>query len=252
MDIHHDDIMKGIDQPPADIRSKSKVAHVFYAEWKIKAMLDYRVYQLSKSLMNNTFSSSKTSNYEHPFHASNDVIPYIDKICYRLPDHIRAEGGLGLHIDMNPIDRFKTHRYRPIQSFISLTDHYDSTHGGLQLIPNFHGEFIRLHSKKYAKLHQMVQTVIVRRGSVVYWDNRLPHKTCELLEVDDSREVIYFSYLPNVSYNIEYLKKQYDHIKKNILPPSFCLSDDMKIAADRNWSLDKLNNEFKRLNPHLP
>ncbi len=27
---------------------------------------------------------------------------YFDRICWRLPDHIQSEGGLGLHLDLNP------------------------------------------------------------------------------------------------------------------------------------------------------
>lgn len=57
--------------------------------------------------------------------------------AYRLPDHIQAEGGLGLHLDRNPYDPYllcptvtkKLLKYRPIQSWIGLTDHYGSKSG---------------------------------------------------------------------------------------------------------------------------
>ena len=246
------------------VRGKSKVANIFYADWKIQTMLDDRVYQLSKSLMDYTFSSSTKSNYTHPFGYSNDVVPYIDLVCYRLPDHIRAEGGLGLHIDANPVDRFKTHRFRPIQSIVALTDHYGGESGGLKVVPKFHkqfdeyfsksidaqteisGEFFRLHSKSYSKLHSMVCPLTVPAGSVVYWDNRLPHQTCEKLTSNDSREVIYFAYLPTIPLNVDYHKKQYEHIKQNIPPPSYC---DNKITVDRNWPIDFMEHKFNLLKP---
>ena len=91
--------------------------------------------------MLNTFSSSIENKFERPLGFSDDVLPCIDRICYRLPDHIRREGGLGLHIDRNPYHPYKTDRFRPIHSFISLTDHYDFQSGGLQLIDKFHNEY---------------------------------------------------------------------------------------------------------------
>lgn len=105
--------------------------------------------------------------YEHPLGYSSDALLFLDGIslkqfynnksiikniyifslshyfsqnkgtAYRLPDHIQAEGGLGLHIDRNPFDPYlqaptvtkKLLKYRPIQSWIGLTDHYGSKSG---------------------------------------------------------------------------------------------------------------------------
>jgi hypothetical protein len=60
-DINHDDIINGIIPPPNNIRNKSVVANIYYSYWKLKTMLDDRVYQICKSLMNNTFSSDLKS-----------------------------------------------------------------------------------------------------------------------------------------------------------------------------------------------
>ena len=101
-------------------------------------------------------------------------------------------------------------------------------------------------SSKYSKLHNEIKTINMTKGSVVFWDNRLPHQTCNLLESIDSREVIYFSYIPDVPMNKIYFKKQYENIINNVPPPSYNKSNEQ---VDRNWNIIKLDNEFIRLKP---
>lgn len=119
--------------PPEGIRKKSEISHIIYPAWKLRAQLDSRIQRLYKNLMDVTFASGKLPGYQHPFGSSESLIPFLDMVCYRLPDHVRAEGGLGLHIDRNPLEPFKDiQRFRPIQSFIALVDHYGSEHGGIK------------------------------------------------------------------------------------------------------------------------
>jgi tRNA(His) 5'-end guanylyltransferase len=47
------------------------------------------------------------------------------------------------------------------------------------------------------------------------------HATCDHLVSFDSREVIYFSYLPNNEKNKSYHKKQADNLKNNVAPPAY-------------------------------
>jgi hypothetical protein len=225
--IDHNAIMNGTKPPPDDVRGKSVTSNIRFPEWKLNVQFDSRIYMLTKTLMDATFSSGTTPNFEHPLGQSvGDLIPYIDIVCYRLPDHIRAEGGLSLHMDRNPYNPYgaSLKKFRPIQSFVSLVDHYGGESGGLQLVSGFHkeydtyfkniiidptnteGEFFRMHSKSYVSLQKRVQPLNVPKGSVVYWDNRLPHQTCAKLTSFDSREVVYFSYLPNVPINAKLLK----------------------------------------------
>lgn len=95
----------------------------------------------SKDLINATYSSGSEPGFTHPFGHSNDVLPFIDHVAYRLPDHIMAEGGLSLHIDRNPHRPFSGQYFRPIQSWIALTDHYGGESGGLLVVPGFHLEY---------------------------------------------------------------------------------------------------------------
>lgn len=58
-------------------------------------------------------------------------------------------------------------------------------------------------------------------GSVVYWDNHLPHATCRKLTSRDSREVFLFSYIPDIPLNRDYYKRQQEHKAAGLQPPAF-------------------------------
>jgi hypothetical protein len=135
---------------------------------------------------------------------------FIDRVCYRLPDAIRAEGGLLPHLDRNPHDPYllesKTGltKWRPIQGFVALTDQYAGQSCGLRCVRGFHreideyfardegtsennqekqresgGEFYRPQHNKHRRLYERCQPVDCAAGAVVLWDNRIPHATAE-------------------------------------------------------------------------
>jgi ectoine hydroxylase-related dioxygenase (phytanoyl-CoA dioxygenase family) len=268
IDIDHEKILSGETKPSPDVRIKAKPSRIFYNKWKIDAHTNPKVYRCIKALMNRTFSTGVCPGFEHPMGESTDILAYIDRICYRTPDHIRAEGGLGLHLDRNPIDPYLLESnglkmWRPIQAFIALTDQYGSESGGLRVVRGFHNEideyfsnghtedvndkgcFFRLNSKSHAKLEKRCQPVNVRRGSIVCWDNRLPHATAQKFTSHDTREVIYIGYLPNVKLNIKYIKDQLNHINQNIAPPAYY--DDPTEHVDRNWNDCELTPLQKQL-----
>lgn len=92
--------------------------------------------------------TGKTKGFEHPFGPTSDLLLFLDGCQYRLPDSIRAEGGLGLHLDRNPVDPFLDHckkkmsKWRPIQSWIALTDQFGCDCGGLRVVRGFHKEYV--------------------------------------------------------------------------------------------------------------
>jgi len=273
--IDHNKILNGDVLPPSNIRLKSPSANYYYGKWKIDAQINPIIYGTFKSLMLETFSSGRTPSFEHPFGSSQDVVPFIDRTCYRLPDNIKKEGGLGLHLDRNPFNPYlfnisntnninntnvnisSLKKWRPIQGFLTLTDHYGSDYGGLRVVKGFHkyideyfkdnwnktdddkkdGEFFRMIDKSYTPLLSKLEPVICPRGSLVLWDNRLPHDTSDILATNDSREVIYMSYLPSVDINLQYCQKQSQAIRSNILPPT-CTNQNHK--CDRDWEYDQL------------
>jgi ectoine hydroxylase-related dioxygenase (phytanoyl-CoA dioxygenase family) len=199
-DINHDSIFSGnYDDINNNVRKKSNVSKIFYEKWKFDATINQNMYLTFKDLLLKTFGSKNSDEmkifFDNEIGVFDDVLPYIDRVCYRLPDHIREEGGLSLHIDRNPFTYKFSQKIRPVQAFITLTDHYGLKSGGLRLVPKFHknfnnyfisspetlndkGEFFRMHGKEHVKIYNKLITVEAPKGSLIIWDNRLPHATC--------------------------------------------------------------------------
>lgn len=306
--IDHDKVLNGEQILKEDGRIKGSPSKIFYGKWKIDIQLHDKVYAYSKALMEETYfknsapcpfqgrlneASADVQPFNHPFGKANDILPYIDRICWRLPDHIRPEGGLSMHLDRNPFDPYLyksdgIKKWKPIQAFISLTDQFGSTSGGLRVVKGFHrrideyfsktephssgvakqhsklgitksfketlsepeysgGEFYRMNSKTHAPLQKQLEPINAPKGSLVLWDNRLPHATTDLYENFDSREVVYIGWLPNIDLNQKYWIEQSNAIKKNIPPPAY--SDREKNSknekADRDWELNDLTPKQK-------
>jgi len=204
MGIDHEKILSGENTMDNNSRIKSDVSKIFYNKWKLDTHLDPRVYAITKKLLMKTYGDDTNDAFQHPYGNFNDILCYIDRVCYRLPDHIREEGGLGLHMDYNPKDPYLLSsggqkKWRPIQSFIALTDHYSGDSGGLKVVKGFHhkvdeyfkdlniekgdkeaGEFFRMNNG-HERLKKECQPIIVPAGSLVLWDNRLPHATTKNL-----------------------------------------------------------------------
>ena len=79
------------------------------------------------------------------------------------------------------------------------------------------------------------------------WDNRLPHATCNKLTGFDSREVIYMSYIPNVTLNMNYTTQQTEHFLSNIQPPAYV---DGHTVTDKDYNNDALT-PFQREILHI-
>jgi ectoine hydroxylase-related dioxygenase (phytanoyl-CoA dioxygenase family) len=250
--ISHENILSGIDTINCSVRKKGAVSELFYSKFKMDIQLDEKIYMTFKEL--HKFIDSKCL----------DVVPYFDRVCWRLPDHIVKEGGLKLHIDRNPWTNIKAKKIRNVQSFISLTDHYNSSSGGLCVVSGFHkkfkdyftksyddieankgGEFYRMNGKEHTNLHNNLEPVIAPAGSLVIWHNDIPHATCENLISYDTREVIYLSYLPtNYKQNINYWKLQANNFIQNIPPPSYNESNNI---VDRDYDINILTEFQKKL-----
>lgn len=248
--ISHNDILSGVSAPTNTIRKKGLTSELFYSKFKMDLHLDQRLYLTFKEICKAIDPNCK------------DVVPYIDRVCYRLPDHILNEGGLKLHIDRNPWNTTKAKKIRSVQAFITLTDHYGSNSGGLCVVPRFHktfdeyfaksynkseaeagGEFYRMHGKEHTVAQNQLVPVQAPAGSLVIWNNNLPHATCEKLESYDTREVIFLTYLPtNIATNVKYWKDQKTNFIANIPPPSYNSENNQ---IDRDYSLAELN-EFQK------
>merc|ERR1711976_665564 len=63
-----------------------------------------------------------------------------------------------------------------------------------------------------------VEHIPVPAGSAVLWDNRIPHANAYKNMSDQTRIVIYCSFLPDVGINREYAKKQLDDYLHGRIP----------------------------------
>lgn len=105
-DIDHDRILKADPEMLNKLqgpRIKSCTSNMFYPKWKLDIALHPKVWDVTRTLWKETFAKNLVG-FDHPFGRFNPNHGYafIDRICYRLPDSIQAEGGLLPHIDRNP------------------------------------------------------------------------------------------------------------------------------------------------------
>ncbi len=246
-----------------DVRKKGLTTNLFYSKFKMDVQLNEKMYETFKEICHSLDSTCT------------DVFPYIYRVAYRLPDHILPEGGLSLHIDRNPWTMEKAKKIRPVQAFVTLTDHFGSNCGGLRVVPKFHtrfdayfsatkvpakkkggkpesifensenneaGEFYRMHGKEHTSLQQQLVTVQAPAGSLVIWNTNLPHATCEKLESFDTREVIYLSYIPaHYKINRDYFEKQTECFLQNIAPPAYL----KQTTCCQQRDVKKLSKTFK-------
>eukprot|EP00455_Lapot_gusevi_P027720 TRINITY_DN2942_c0_g1_i2.p1 TRINITY_DN2942_c0_g1~~TRINITY_DN2942_c0_g1_i2.p1 ORF type:complete len:322 (-),score=49.62 TRINITY_DN2942_c0_g1_i2:313-1278(-) len=249
-------------------RMKSAAAHIYYPRWKINAITDPRILYFMRRLMAETYGPANLPGYEHPLGSSDDILPFIDCCHYRMPDSIRPEGGLGLHLDRNPHDPYlrksgSLSKFRPIQSWIGLTDHYGAKSGGLQVVKGFHreidsyfakvppeekgGEFYRMPSNVHGRLYGRVEPVDAPAGCLVLFDNRLPHCTAEKLGGRDTREIIFSAYLPNIELNRQYVARQAQQILRNLPPPAFeNRRSNGQIDCGLDWRPEDLTSEQRQ------
>ncbi len=100
----------------------------------------------------------------------------------------------------------------------------------------------------HTSLSKKLEPINASKGSLVFFDNRLPHATCAKLYGHDTREVIYFSFIPKIALNVAYNEQQIVNLRQNIPPPMYCNkhgNDGGKdIRCDKDWSEDELS-EFQ-------
>lgn len=246
-------------------RLKGPANKINYAKWKLLNInLNPNSVYTHNKLLSATYGPGNIPGFEHPYQAFDKSFCFVDRVCYRLPDTAHKEGGLALHLDRNPHDPYLQQaggldRWRPIQSFICLTDHIDSDSGGLRVVPGFHlhiedyfrgnreaeaatgtrGEFFRMHGKSHTKLNKQLQSVYAPAGSLVLWDSRLPHSTSDTLGGYDSREVVYSGFLPDIPLNRAYVTDQ----RGKLLSNRYTKYGPQDISADRDWEVEELTAE---------
>ena len=242
------------------IRKKSATSQIFYTKPIFDICISKTMQHIFDTLYDSTF---KTNNplYKSPFKIDGSSVPFLDRYGFRLPSWkppvifedgtiIGPEEGLGLHIDMDPYnpylydDEGVSHliKWRPFQSFVTISEHTMENNGGLCVVPDFHKkseEFFKsynrgtkkaertaVHSGEFFRMGECDGTpefeltpVLAPSGSLILWDSRLPHKTTKRCDNPLGRKQIYGSWIPNCEVNRKLVELQRKHFKKGILPP---------------------------------
>ncbi len=172
--------------------------------------------------------------------------------------NVTIQRSLTPHLDCCPDTYYSTSgksKWRPIQCFVSLTDNLEPNTGGFEAAPGFHrsfhqwinerknapsrivkrdkksgaksfinvpapciGEYTHIRPKEDENVMKLVQHIPVRAGSVVFWDNRIPHANAYRNESEVSRAVVYCSFLPDVPLNRRYAEKQLEDYRDMKFP----------------------------------
>lgn len=247
------------------------VLDIFYDKWKMKLLEHELIVRYICALLEATFATC-SGIYEHPFGNFDAYQPYayIDRICCRLPDDISIkygskrhplQRGLAPHLDCCPTtlyDNLDTKsKWKPIQAFIALTDTVESDMGGFECCPGLHkdftawttvrpsstnnsslcfGEFTPMRPVEDADILARFEAIPCRRGSLVLWDNRIPHANARRNLSSATRQVVYIGMLPAVAINKKYAERQLQRMREGLLPNDQWHSSKQAATCDYEFS----------------
>ena len=191
------------------------VLDLFYDEWKLQVALHPKLFAATRQLWRAIYyQESEKSDIptwqKHPYGPfdTSRGYAYMDRIGYRLPTALARELGelhhphkkkkqrpiqrsLTPHLDCCPHSLFQNvDKWRPIQSFVSLTDNLKAHTGGFEAARSFHtefhewiaqrppcasgqpapclGEYTHIRPQEDVDIMQRVQHVPVPAGSAVF------------------------------------------------------------------------------------
>ena len=210
------------------------VLDIFYDDWKMKLIEHSLILHIMQDLWEQTFAFN-SDPFSHPYGIfdSNKAYAYIDRICFRLPDSLSTlygskkkplQRGLAPHLDCCPHNMFAkdAKKWKPIQAFISLTDTLNKDEGGFECCPGIHknfsrwaenrtwtldqytgervapvcvGEFTPIRPVEDADIIEHFVHIPCIAGSIVLWDNRIPHANSRFNRSSRVREAVYIGNL---------------------------------------------------------
>jgi len=212
----------------------------YFCQWQLQyCHTNARYVEAQKALFAATWASGTEQHFQNPFapFSATKIFSITDSCSFRLPSNVQDfQQTVGLHVDINPWDRYSgrraSKRWRPVQGFVSLT----SNVGGFQCIPGFHKKFdayfdqvekpenhkqafYAFKHSMHDGLHKQVVPVEYEAGDAVIWDWRLPHRTEETHPGDDTREVVYSTFVADIPLNKEYILEQRKSFVGGKYPP---------------------------------
>jgi len=190
------------------------------------------------------------------------------------------------HLDCCPDALFDNDRkWRPIQCFVSLTSNEEPNTGGFEAVKGFHrefdhwaenrtpsivtrktkggstetvtfpapciGEYTHIRPLEDRLVMERVEHVPVRAGSVVFWDNRIPHANAYRHDGKLPRCVVYCSFLPYVPINREYAAKQLENWKHGRQPTDQWINTSDESCSDSALSYKEQINALDPLSSRL-
>jgi hypothetical protein len=262
----YEDIINGVEEKRnqslkciGGVRKRSASSHIFYTKGIFDVCISKTMQYIFDTLYDSTYKSSNPL-YKTPFKIEGNSLPFLDRYGFRLPSWIPSvtfddgttvgpEEGLGLHVDMDPYNPYlhdetnisQLIKWRPFQSFVTISDHSMENNGGICVIPDFHKRFCDFfksysrgmkivertttHSGEFFRMGECDGTVgmecvpvLAPPGSLILWDSRLPHKTTKTCDNPLGRKQIYGSWIPNCELNRKLAELEKKHFQRGILP----------------------------------
>ena len=109
------------------------------------------------------------------------------------------------------------------------------------------GEYTHIRPKEDAEVMKQVKHIPVAAGSVVFWDNRLPHANSYRNDSHLSRMVVYCSFLPDVEKNRHYVQHQLGSWRQGrpVLDQWNNIDETVQQHQDTNWDHLESRDETK-------
>ena len=212
-------------------------------------------------------SKNKNLGKKKPKPIRRGLTPHLDCCPHKMFSHFESPS------PSNP------RKWRPIQGLLALTDTLFKNEGGFECVPGFHNEFNDWVSRRgaisstgesteapckgeYTPLRpgpleesdksndasvlRRVEHIPLRKGDLLFWDNRLPHANAFKNLKGTSREVIYVSFLPDVEVNRKFALEQLRRFALSERPSDMWVEGESRVVENA-MKVDDLNELGRKL-----
>lgn len=205
----------------------------------------------------------------------------------RVPKNKFVQRSLTPHLDCCPHNMYNNDkefpRWRPLQAFLSLTSNNDANSGGFECCKGFHrefdtfsfsripsfkspelvslclGDYTHIRPREDQHIFERMESIQYPAGSLVIWDQRIPHSNSYRNDSSVIREVVYTNFLPYVDINKRFAFEQLRRYRDGLIPTDQWLQapgDGLEVSRtsleSRLETESNLNDHQKRLLGILP